>query len=103
MSETARTNADGVFKTATRRLALVAFPSFFTFCLFSLLIGGDAMNGFTVDDRYFVSSHGTDTEVSKVTYIISLYLGIFTCFAFLLMMIFGIISNIVDMCSKSKS
>jgi hypothetical protein len=52
---------------ASAKTALVAIPSFGIYCVFSLIIGGDAINGFSSDGRYFVSSHGNDTEISGLT------------------------------------
>lgn len=74
-------------ETACTVFALVAVPSFVFFSAFSLLIGGDALNGFSSEGRYFVSSHGNDTEVSWLTYTISWYLGSLTLATFIPMVL----------------
>ncbi len=46
------------------------------FCAFSIgsvMIGGSAANGFIEDGAYFVSEHGTDTEVEKWVWNYSLW------------------------------
>lgn len=40
--------------------------NFFVFFVFSLIIGGDAGNGFVKDGHYFVTNHGKHTEVSEL-------------------------------------
>lgn len=74
-------------------LALFAVPSFICFFAFSLLIGGDALNGFAESNKYFVASHGTLTEVSQTTFNISWYLGAFTLSTFIPMVLLGAISQ----------
>ncbi len=85
-------NALGV---ASAGLALIAVPSFVLFVVFSLIVGGDAINGFSTEERYFVSSHGNDTEVSWLTYTISWYLGTLTFVTFLPMVLLGAASHLL--------
>lgn len=80
-------------ETASAGLALIAVPSFLIFAVFSLIVGGDALNGFSTEGRYFVSSHGNDTEVSWLTYTISWYLGSVTLVTFLPMVLLGAASQ----------
>ncbi len=56
----------------------LGFSAFFVFILFfivSLIIGGEAGNGFVKDGQYFVSEHGKITQVSVVVWYISKILG----------------------------
>ena len=62
----------GLVKRALAVLALVAaivgFANFVWFFIESVNLGGDALNGFVRDGRYFVVSHGVATEVSRATW-----------------------------------
>ena len=78
---------------ASAGLALIAVPSFVLFVVFSLIIGGDALNGFSTEGRYFVSSHGKNTEVSWLTYTISWYLGSLTFLTFIPMVLLSAASH----------
>ena len=82
-----------MFGTACAGFALIAVPSFILFSVFSLMVGGDALNGFSTEGRYFVSSHGNDTEVSWLTYSISWSLGALTLATFILMVLLGAASS----------
>jgi hypothetical protein len=48
--------------------AIVGFANFVWFFIESVNLGGDALNGFVRDGRYFVVSHGAATEVSRATW-----------------------------------
>jgi hypothetical protein len=48
--------------------AVVGFANFVWFFIESVNLGGDALNGFVRDGRYFVVSHGVSTEVSRATW-----------------------------------
>jgi len=63
-------------------------PSFFFFVILTLLLGGDALNGYVDDDRHFVCSHGKCKEVWPVSYDISLYTGLITVTIFFAMAVF---------------
>ncbi|MEL6571292.1 MAG: hypothetical protein AAFQ64_06525 [Pseudomonadota bacterium] len=62
---------------------MAAIPALFIFAARSVAIGGDALRGFADEGRYFVSNRGTFTEVSRMTYYVSRFLGfaMFACFA----------------------
>jgi hypothetical protein len=47
---------------------VIGFANFMWFFAESVNLGGDALNGFVRDGRYFVVSHGAATEVSKATW-----------------------------------
>lgn len=72
---------------------MIAIPSFFIFLVYSLAIGGDALNGYVEGDKYFVSSHGTNTEVSEFIFNVSWYLGFTMMSTFIPMIVFGSLSN----------
>ena len=88
-----KTKSSHVLGMASAGFALVAVPSFVVFFVFSLITGGDALNGFSTEGRYFVSSHGNDTEVSWLAYTISWYLGSLTLATFIPMVLLGAASN----------
>ena len=46
----------------------VAIVNFVIFAVVALVIGGDAWNGHVDDGHYYVSSHGTITEVSRAVW-----------------------------------
>ena len=46
-------------------LAILAVVDLASFVAFSLAIGGDALNGVSVNGRYFVAMHGYLREVSR--------------------------------------
>jgi hypothetical protein len=85
---------------ASAALALVAVPSFVLFSVLSLSVGGDALNGFVLEGRYYVTSHGTDTEVSRITYNVSWYLGAITLATFVPMVLFAAASEFLDKRAK---
>ena len=47
---------------------VIGFANFAWFYLESVTQGGDALNGFVRDGRYFLASHGALTEVSRATW-----------------------------------
>ncbi|WP_372574960.1 hypothetical protein [Ruegeria jejuensis] len=91
-----KTKSSDVLETASAGFALVAVPSFALFCVFSLIIGGDALNGFSTETRYFVVSRRNVTEVSWLTYTISWYLGSLTLATFIPMVLLGAASNFLS-------
>ena len=70
-----KTRAGKVFSALTLAFAIFALPTFWLFIGLTLFLGGDALNGFRTEGRFFISSHGVTTEVSRWTYMISWYLG----------------------------
>lgn len=90
------TKLSNILGTACAGIALVAVPSFVVFCVFSLIIGGDALNGFSSEGRYFVSSHGNDTEVSWLAYTVSRYLGSLMLATFIPMVLLGAASGLLN-------
>jgi hypothetical protein len=44
---------------------IVGIINFIWFAFESSLLGGDALNGFVKDGRYYLSNHGIYTEVTK--------------------------------------
>jgi len=54
-------------------LFLFGFLNFTGFWIVAVIIGGDAVGHGPVDGRYFVSSHGRRTEVSRSVYEYSWY------------------------------
>ncbi|MFN3251196.1 hypothetical protein [Roseibium album] len=64
-------------------LSIVAIPSFFFFLVFTILIGGDALNGYMRHGEYFVCSHGECKEVWPLIFNISWYSGIVMVSAFI--------------------
>lgn len=61
--------------------------------MFSMVIGGDAINGYSFEGQYFVSTHGNNTEVSWLTYSVSWYLGSLTIGTVIPMILLGAASN----------
>lgn len=52
--------------TSTERtLFFLAVINFVAFCAMTVVLGGDALNGTSVDGHYFLNSHGKYTEVSR--------------------------------------
>lgn len=49
-------------------VVIVGFANFFWFLAESSAIGGDALNGYIRDGRYFLNSHGDATEVTQATW-----------------------------------
>jgi hypothetical protein len=47
---------------------LIGGVNFVWFAAESAQLGGDALNGYVADERYFVASHGTFTEVARGTW-----------------------------------
>jgi hypothetical protein len=46
----------------------IVFPNFFAFVIGSILLGGDALNGYVKSGHFFVCSHGSCNEVSAATW-----------------------------------
>lgn len=61
-------------------LGYSAFCVFILFFIVSLIIGGEATNGFVKNGQYFVSDHGKHTQVSMFVWYISKILGDLACF-----------------------
>ena len=53
-----------IFKIINTTVAVLASVVFVSFWIFSLFIGGDAINGYNENGVYYVASHGEFTEVS---------------------------------------
>jgi len=53
------------FPCVLRVLVVVAMVNFFSFVAIASANGGDAINGYKRDGRYFVCQHGGCTEVSR--------------------------------------
>jgi hypothetical protein len=58
-------------KLICKTIFFLGLANFAVFVAVALRLGGDAVNGKVEDGRYFVSSHGKDTEVSRETYLYS--------------------------------
>jgi len=56
-----------------RAIALVAIINFAVFIIIELKLGGDAVNGYEKDGKYFLASHGAYTEVSEAVWTYSYY------------------------------
>lgn len=74
-------------------LLLVASPSFFIFLVYTVLLGGDAINGHIVGDQHFVCAHGECKEVWPIFYNISRYLGVLMISTFTPAIVFGMTSQ----------
>jgi hypothetical protein len=48
---------------------VVGFANFFWFLAESTALGGDGLNGFARDGHFYVTSHGSQTEVSEATWV----------------------------------
>jgi len=51
-----------------RVIAITAIINFALFIIIDLKLGGDALNGYQKDGRYFLASHGAYTEVSEAVW-----------------------------------
>ena len=71
------------------------FGLFAAFVVLSLLIGGDAFNGHTKDGVYYVSSRGTVTAVSAMTYYLSIVLGSLALGGMVLLVPYKIVTNLI--------
>ncbi len=49
-------------------IKVIGVLNFLAFVAVALWIGGDAVNGHTIDGRFFLSNHGKFTEVSEAVY-----------------------------------
>jgi len=54
-------------------LFVIGFLNFTCFCIIAAVIGGDAVGHGPIDGKYYVSSHGRRTEVSRSVYEYSWY------------------------------
>jgi len=70
---------------------IIAIINFFSFILFTLSLGGDALNGFQENGKYYVSTHGRNTEVSEVIWKMNRIHAISMIFTHLLAIICGLI------------
>lgn len=66
----------GAITKRERLFLLVAAVNFIVFVVAIYALGGDALNGFTRDGRYYLSLKGTSTEVSRGVYLYSMAHGI---------------------------
>lgn len=96
MKKQAQAKTNGALGMAIAGFGLISVPSFLLFVVFSYVIGGDALNGFTAEGRHFVSSHGVHTEVSWLTYTISWCLGAITLATFIPMVLLGAVSEFLN-------
>lgn len=62
-----------MFATLWNICCVIVFIGFF---LFSMIVGGSAVNGYQEAGKYFVGEHGTYVEVSETIWIISSILEI---------------------------
>lgn len=58
------------------RIGYIAFANFLLFMIMSIVVGGDALNGFKKDGEYFISDHGKYTQVDIFTWYLSRTLGL---------------------------
>jgi hypothetical protein len=77
-------------------ITIFALAYFFLFVVFSIIIGGDALNGFIEQGHYYVTSHGKNTEVSKFIW----YLSRIQAIAVFVIMPIGMISGGIYKSSK---
>jgi hypothetical protein len=52
-------------KIVAQTLMVIALLNFFSFMIVASILGGDAVNGRTDGQRYYLGSHGHYTEVSR--------------------------------------
>jgi hypothetical protein len=72
-----KTTRGRLLKLAVATVAL-GFINFLAFWIESLVLGGDALNGYAKDGQFFLGSHGAYTEVAQAVWIASLIHGIVT-------------------------
>ena len=53
-------------------LVVLGVVNFCAYCIVGMMLGGDAFNGHQESGHYFLSSHGTLTEVPHAVYLYSL-------------------------------
>ncbi|HEV8698786.1 MAG TPA: hypothetical protein VGQ89_13910 [Candidatus Limnocylindrales bacterium] len=63
--------------------------NFVWFLTNSASLGGDALNGYVCDGRYFVASHGSYTEVAASEWIVNRNIGVLTLITWPLVMLAG--------------
>lgn len=73
---------------------VIGILDFILLFLSSIIIGGDAVNGYIQDNTFYVGSHGEYTKVSKLIWYISYYHVISVFITFPFMMVAGVIQNI---------
>jgi len=81
----------GVVSKVLRGLVWIGLLNFFSFALFSSLIGGDALGGQVHDGHYFVSYKGNLTEVSSAVFTYNYIHSGSQLLTFPLMMIAGVV------------
>lgn len=80
----------------------MAVPSLALFFISSLLMGGDALNGYTVDGQYYLGGRGKYTEVSKRVFDVSWYLGVIGLTAFIPMVLCGAFSAVLGSSANKR-
>ncbi len=83
--------------TTTRRwlpwlaviVIILGFANFQAFLIESNALGGDALNGHVTDGHFYVTSHGTDTEVSQAVWTASQIHALVTLLSWPLVMLAG--------------
>jgi hypothetical protein len=58
-------------KKLAKILVAVGMLNFVVFIVVAIAIGGDALNGHEANGHYYLNSHGTDTEVSRIVFMYS--------------------------------
>lgn len=58
------------------RINYIAFANFLLFMIMSIIVGGDALNGFERHGEYFVCDHGKYTQVGSFTWYLNRTLGL---------------------------
>lgn len=56
-----------------KTIAILGVVNFVSFFVIAVAIGGDAMNGRTIDGHFYLANHGRLTEVSEAVYTYSLW------------------------------
>ena len=74
---------------------IAVFALFIAFFIATVLIGGDALNGYVEDGVHYVSSHGRDTPVSALTYYFSATLGSVALGSMVLLFIYKLVTNLI--------
>jgi hypothetical protein len=62
-----------IFQRVCATIFFIGIANFAVFFVMALLLGGDAVSGKIESGRYYLSSHGRLTEVSRRTYFYSRY------------------------------
>ncbi|MBU2994448.1 hypothetical protein Q4555_06250 [Octadecabacter sp. 1_MG-2023] len=85
---------DPNLKKYEKRVFLAFFALFGTFFVHSMIIGGDAINGYRDGNDFYVSSHGVDTAVSEAAWNLSATLGGLTIVGFAFVFIYTLITKL---------